>query len=103
MRLSVAQTRQITHTVRQLTGGTAEVYLFGSRLDDNARGGDVDLLIESAAPLGLLQRARIKMELEAKLGLSVDIVEHERDTPATPFQMLARARATRLNAWTAYP
>jgi predicted nucleotidyltransferase len=97
MRLSTAQTRQITHAVHQLAGGTAEVYLFGSRLDDNARGGDIDLLIESAAPLGLLQRARIKMEREAKLSLPVDIVEHVRDTTATPFQTLARARATRLD------
>jgi predicted nucleotidyltransferase len=97
MRLSTAQTRQITHTVRHLAGATAEVYLFGSRLDDNARGGDIDLLIESATPLGLLQRARIKMELEARLSLPVDIAEHVRDTPATPFQTLARARATRLD------
>lgn len=96
MRLSTEQTRQITRTVSQLTGGSADVYLFGSRLDDTARGGDIDLLLESAAPLGLIQRARIKMELEAQLGLPVDIVEHVRDTPATPFQSLARARATRL-------
>lgn len=97
MRLSTTQTREITHTVRQLAGATAEVYLFGSRLDDNARGGDIDLLIESAAPIGLIQRARIKMELEASLGLPVDIVAHVRDTPATPFQTIARARATRLD------
>ncbi|HJX58864.1 MAG TPA: nucleotidyltransferase domain-containing protein [Thiobacillus sp.] len=96
MRLSTEQTRQITRTVSQLTGGSADVYVFGSRLDDTARGGDIDLLLESAAPLGLIQRARIKMELEAQLGLPVDIVEHVRDTPATPFQSLARARATRL-------
>lgn len=96
MRLSTEQTRQITRTVSQLTGGSADVYVFGSRLDDTARGGDIDLLLESAAPLGLIQRARIKMELEAQLGLPVDIIEHVRDTPATPFQSLARARATRL-------
>jgi predicted nucleotidyltransferase len=69
MRLSTEQTRQITRTVSQLTGGSADVYVFGSRLDDTARGGDIDLLLESAAPLGLIQRARIKMELEAQLGL----------------------------------
>ena len=96
MRLSTEQTRQITRTVSQLTGGSADVYVFGSRLDDTARGGDIDLLLESAAPLGLIQRARIKMELEAQLCLPVDIIEHVRDTPATPFQSLARARATRL-------
>lgn len=96
MRLSSEQTRQITRTISQLTGGTAEVYLFGSRLDDAARGGDVDLLLESAAPLGHIQRARIKMELEARLGLPVDIVAHVRGAPATPFQTLVRSRATRL-------
>ena len=96
MRLSVAQTRQITHTVRQLAGGTAEVYLFGSRLDDNARGGDVDLLIESAAPLGLLQRARIKMELEAALSLPVDIVVHRQGVPLHPIDIEVRATGVRL-------
>ncbi|MEQ1663639.1 MAG: nucleotidyltransferase domain-containing protein [Thiobacillus sp.] len=96
MRLNSEQTRQITHTVSQFTGGSVEVYVFGSRLDDTARGGDIDLLLESAVPLGLIQRARIKMELEAQLGLPVDIIEHVRDTPATSFQTLARARATRL-------
>lgn len=97
MRLSAEQTRQITRTVSQFTGGTVEVYLFGSRLDDTAKGGDIDLLLESAAPLGSIQRARIKMELEAQLGLPVDIVEHVRGTPATPFQTLARTRAARLD------
>lgn len=95
MRLGTAQTRQITHTGSHLTGGSVEVYLFASRLDDNARGGDIDLLLESAAPLGLIRRARIKMDLEAKPGLPVDIVEHMRNTPATPFQTLARSRAIR--------
>ena len=31
MRLSTEQTRQITRTVSQLTGGSADVYVFGSR------------------------------------------------------------------------
>lgn len=57
MRLSTEQTRLITRTVSHLTGGSADVYVFGSRLDDTARGGDIDLLLESAAPLGLIQRA----------------------------------------------
>lgn len=96
MRLTQDQTREIVRTVSRLTGGTADVYLFGSRLDDAARGGDIDLLLESVAPIGLLQRARIKMELESGLGLPVDIVEHVRNRPATSFQTLARARARKL-------
>ena len=47
MRLTPTQIQTITQTISQLTGGTAEVFLFGSRVDDRSRGGDVDLLIET--------------------------------------------------------
>lgn len=98
MRLSAEQTRQITRTVSQLAGGSAAVYVFGSRLDDTARGGDVDLLLETVTPLGFILRAQIKMELEASLGLPVDIIQHVRGEPLTPFQAIAQARAVRLEA-----
>ncbi len=96
MRLTPEQTRWITRTVDRLSGAEAEVYLFGSRLDDSARGGDVDLLIETDVPLPLLQRARIKMELEALLGLPVDVVARARNMPPSPFQRLVRAQARKL-------
>ncbi|HLF98467.1 MAG TPA: nucleotidyltransferase domain-containing protein [Methylococcaceae bacterium] len=98
MRLTHEQTRWITQTVSRLTSETAEVFLFGSRLDDQARGGDVDLLIETDTSLTLIERARIKMELEARLGLPVDIVSRARHTAPTPFQSIARAKAARLDA-----
>ena len=62
MRLTPPQIDAIIQTVSRLTGGTAEVFLFGSRLDDRARGGDIDLLILTRTPLALVERARIKME-----------------------------------------
>jgi uncharacterized protein len=74
------------------------VYLFGSRVDDHARGGDVDLLIETTAPMTLLDRARLKHELEVNLELPVDLVVHDRGTPPTPFQRIARAKAIALRA-----
>jgi predicted nucleotidyltransferase len=98
MRLTEEQTRLVARTVSRITGGANDVYLFGSRLDDTARGGDVDLLLETSSPIGLIQRARIKMELEAALGLPVDILQHVRGTPATPFQTIAKARAVKLGA-----
>jgi predicted nucleotidyltransferase len=47
MRLTSDQVLTILGTASRLSGEDAVVYLFGSRLDDRARGGDVDLLIET--------------------------------------------------------
>ncbi len=96
MRLTKQQTHTITQTVTRLAGTGSAVYLFGSRLNDQAKGGDIDLFIESDTPLSLIHRAQIKMELESQLGLPVDIVSKSRDAVATPFQIIAQSRSTQL-------
>ena len=96
MRLTKQQTHIITQTVSRLAGTGSAVYLFGSRLNDQAIGGDIDLLIESGKPLSLIDRAQIKMELESLLGLPVDIVSKSRGTVATPFQIIAQAQSAQL-------
>jgi predicted nucleotidyltransferase len=96
MRLTPEQTEIVVRTIRRQAGESALVFLFGSRLDDQARGGDIDLLIETAAPMTLLDRARLKHELEAKLELPVDLVVHDRGAPPTPFQQIAQATAIAL-------
>ena len=47
MRLTDRQRSMIRTTVTEIFGATADVWLFGSRVDDNKRGGDIDLLIET--------------------------------------------------------
>lgn len=98
MRLTPAQIEAINQTVSRWTDGRAEVFLFGSRIDDRARGGDVDLLIEADAPLTLIAQARLQMELESLIELPVDLVVQVRHTVPTPFQRIARAHAVRLGA-----
>lgn len=98
VRLTRTQIRAITETVGRLAGGAAEVYLFGSRLNDQARGGDVDLLVETATRLTPIERARIKMQLEAQVGLPVDVSFRASGSEPTPFQRLARAKGVRLEA-----
>ena len=46
MRLTPTQARIIGETVRSMLGPGARVRLFGSRTDDTARGGDIDLFVE---------------------------------------------------------
>lgn len=47
MRLSLHQRRVIRQIARECFGPQAQVTLFGSRADDGARGGDIDLLIDT--------------------------------------------------------
>ena len=93
MRLTKPQIDTIVQTVSRWAGTGAAVYLFGSRLNDQAKGGDIDLFIEAKVPLSLLLRAQIKMELEAQLGLPVDIVSKAFEAEPTAFQMIARSHA----------
>jgi predicted nucleotidyltransferase len=93
VRLTPSQIEVITQTVSRLTDETSEVFLFGSRLDDRARGGDVDLLIETHNPLTLLERAQLKMELESLVDLPINVVVQARNTTPTPFQRIAHTNA----------
>lgn len=52
----------------------ADVYLFGSRVDDNKKGGDIDLLIFSTK-IARKEKRRIKTKLYDMLGeQKIDIV-----------------------------
>lgn len=96
MRLSQEQIASILEVVKQLAGEDATVYLFGSRLNDRAKGGDVDLLIETGKPLTLLDRTRIKMYLEKKLSLPGDVITENRNDIPAPFHRIARSQAVPL-------
>jgi predicted nucleotidyltransferase len=47
MRLETEQVQAIREEIRQ-TDPAAEIYLYGSRTDDSARGGDIDLWVRSS-------------------------------------------------------
>jgi predicted nucleotidyltransferase len=51
MRLSVEQVAAIRKKLAQIAGESARVWLFGSRLTDDAWGGDVNLLLELGEPV----------------------------------------------------
>ena len=80
MRLSLQQTQQIASTLRQHFGNQSLVYLFGSHLDDQARGGDIDLYLEpETSDTNLIAKAMIKAKAafyqqlaEQKIDLVID-------------------------------
>ncbi len=69
MRLSPLQTEAIVAAARAVLGSEVRVTLFGSRLDDQACGGDIDLLlevpqaVESPAWLAARVTARVQLAL----------------------------------------
>ena len=46
MRQSPAQIEMTRNTAQLVLGDIVRITLFGSRVDDHAKGGDVDLLVE---------------------------------------------------------
>jgi predicted nucleotidyltransferase len=55
----------------------ATVYLFGSRLDENRRGGDIDLFIVPVTSTKNIERkVRLAARLERLLYKPVDVVLH---------------------------
>jgi len=73
MRISPSEALSIRQAI-QARDPSAIVNLFGSMADDNARGGDIDLLIRSKN-LTLSDRLDIVCELEYAMGLrKIDLV-----------------------------
>ena len=69
MRLSQHSQQIIRDTVREVFGDEAKVKLFGSRTNDDARGGDIDLLVELPSITAEIERKT--MQLTARLQLSI--------------------------------
>ncbi len=51
MRLTDDQTQAIRQLAHQVAGSRSRVRVFGSRLDDAAHGGDLDLMLEVQDPV----------------------------------------------------
>ncbi len=77
MRLSATLQQCILQATRQNFGEDAKVWLFGSRVDDTRRGGDVDLYVETTHRNNLMAELQCKIAIEESLDLHVDLVVND--------------------------
>lgn len=93
MRLMPEQVKIIRDTVHALLGPEAHVRLFGSRVDDSASGGDIDLFIEvgQAQANRAATVSRLAAELQIALGdQRIDIILVDPNTAPQPIHEIAR-------------
>jgi len=76
MRLAESHVNLIKTLTLKFFGKNAKVYLFGSRIDDHKKGGDIDIYIETDINENVLEKKiNMLVELEKKMGQrKIDIV-----------------------------
>ncbi|MBT8420136.1 MAG: nucleotidyltransferase domain-containing protein [Gammaproteobacteria bacterium] len=99
MRLTDREIHIIKQKTAECFGAEAAVLLFGSRVDDGARGGDIDLYIELPAHADKVfaRSMRLYGTLQIRLGLQrIDIVTHVAGQALASIHREARATGVRL-------
>lgn len=99
MRLTPQQIADIRLSAAQCAGASARVWLFGSRVHDDRRGGDVDLLLELDEPVE--QPARLAASLAARVsrqmhGRKVDVLIKAPNLAQLPIHQIALAEGVPL-------
>ncbi len=99
MRLDPEDKVAIKAAALRTFGSGVAVYLYGSRTDDSKRGGDIDLMIETAE----IERADLEHEngfrcdLERMIGeRRVDVLVRHRSSPRSAIEDVAFATGVRI-------
>lgn len=93
MRLTAEEIKTIKQTA-SASDPKAKVYLFGSRTDDAARGGDIDLLVESSV-IDSKKKRNLRDRLFHQLGAQkVDLVVTK--DYSEPFARIAKSKGIKL-------
>ena len=93
VRLDSQEIEIVRTMVERIVGKGSKVRVFGSRSNDSKHGGDLDLLVESEAPVDAIRRADLKIDLEEKLALPLDIIFLEKGKKRSAFQELAYSKS----------
>ncbi len=88
MRLTPEQQQAIRGAVARHFGGEATVRLFGSRVNDDLRGGDIDLLIEvrgsATQAVAVAKKLKVIADIQRQVGerkIDVVLADESSDSP----------------------
>lgn len=98
MRLSETERKAITSAVTRHFGPDARVFLFGSRVDDDLHGGDIDLLVETTLTEPHALHAKIGAITDIQLTIGdqkIDMVTCQPQTSGTAEEPLIITNARR--------
>ena len=98
MRITSLEKTIIKSSVKRHFGRDAGVYLFGSRVDDDRKGGDIDLYITTDMPTSEIIREKIGLLVDMEKGLGeqkIDIVINNH-TKQKPIYEIAEKEGVRL-------
>lgn len=101
MRLTPDQIHAIVDATRVLAGPDASVRLFGSRLQDDLAGGDIDLLIDCPQPVArpVWLAAQITARLQRALGdRKIDVLVLDPSMPEETVHRVARSEGVVLRS-----
>ena len=87
MRLTQNEIDRIRSTASRIYGEDVRVYLFGSRTDDSARGGDIDLLIDSPSAERMTFDNKITFLVEVKKAIGdrkIDVLYNKAELQDEP-------------------
>ena len=90
MRITLFEKTIIKSSVKRHFGGNADVYLFGSRVDDNKKGGDIDLYITTDLPTPEIipEKISLLLEIERELGeQKIDVVINNHTRQKTIYEI----------------
>mgnify|MGYP001560177528 CR=1 FL=1 len=93
MRLTPEARRVIKENVLDVFGPNATVRVFGSRTNDEARGGDIDLLVECGEPVRdrLRKTLTLTARLQSRLGdQRIDVIVADPQTKPQAVHEVAR-------------
>jgi len=95
MRLNTKELQALRAIMGELDPA-GRLYLYGSRVDDTRRGGDIDLYLQASRPIDLKTRLRTQYRLQQACDTRVDLLVKNPTQPDLPIHQIAVAQGVLL-------